>query len=410
MHKIAGYLIRYHRNKQAISQEGLCKGICVVSYLSKIEQGLVQPSTEIIKQLFQRLSLTYFDDPKQLREARSLLDSFFEKLDMRQQPQEEFQKLKKLEKSLLCSPLCVDVLLANAFMLGFEQLTESLKDNIKEYAKNLHSLKGIMNEQQLFLYYMFFGCLVYEVGKESIQSLKKAGMYQQSSHQQFHLGYQYYYLGKQSKAVECYGKAYYLASEEGNAPLMMEAALHLGNCYCMYQRDQELMYKYYHRCIKLAKVIGKEEIQAVVYYNIGSSFLSWGMLEEAKSYLERSVVYLNDNDDERVLYYQKLALVYCEMEADEKMKKALAQAKHEMHQQTSDLFRYMQIFVELHCEETTRYQKEYVEALEHICFKEDMISYGFRNFHIPYLICAYKKQRRYKEALQLKEEIDCKFS
>ena len=134
------------------------------------------------------------------------------------------------------------------------------------------------------------------------------------------------------------------------------------------------------------------------------------MLEEAKSYLERSVVYLNDNDDERVLYYQKLALVYCEMEADEKMKKALAQAKHEMHQQTSDLFRYMQIFVELHCEETTRYQKEYVEALEHICFKEDMISYGFRNFHIPYLICAYKKQRRYKEALQLKEETDCKFS
>lgn len=101
MHKIAGYLIRYHRNKQAISQEGLCKGICVVSYLSKIEQGLVQPSTEIIKQLFQRLSLTYFDDPKQLREARSLLDSFFEKLDMRQQPQEEFQKLKKARKILI---------------------------------------------------------------------------------------------------------------------------------------------------------------------------------------------------------------------------------------------------------------------------------------------------------------------
>lgn len=48
MDAIVGYLIRQKRLEQNISQEGLCKGICVVSYLSKIEQGLVNPSTEII--------------------------------------------------------------------------------------------------------------------------------------------------------------------------------------------------------------------------------------------------------------------------------------------------------------------------------------------------------------------------
>ena len=43
---ITGFLIRYHRLKQNISQEGLCKGICVVSYLSKIEQGIVCASDD----------------------------------------------------------------------------------------------------------------------------------------------------------------------------------------------------------------------------------------------------------------------------------------------------------------------------------------------------------------------------
>lgn len=34
-----GAFIRRERLKQNFSQEGLCRGICVVSYLSKMEQG-----------------------------------------------------------------------------------------------------------------------------------------------------------------------------------------------------------------------------------------------------------------------------------------------------------------------------------------------------------------------------------
>ena len=43
---IAGLLIRQARLGRDWSQEGLCRGICAPSYLSKIEQGKAAPSPE----------------------------------------------------------------------------------------------------------------------------------------------------------------------------------------------------------------------------------------------------------------------------------------------------------------------------------------------------------------------------
>ena len=44
---IAGLLIRQARLQRDWSQEGLCRGICAPSYLSKIEQGKAAPSPEV---------------------------------------------------------------------------------------------------------------------------------------------------------------------------------------------------------------------------------------------------------------------------------------------------------------------------------------------------------------------------
>ena len=54
MEQMVGYLIRSNRVKQKMSQEQLCKGVCAVSYLSKIEAGTAEPNEEILKQLFER--------------------------------------------------------------------------------------------------------------------------------------------------------------------------------------------------------------------------------------------------------------------------------------------------------------------------------------------------------------------
>ena len=59
---IAGLLIRRERLARAWSQEGLCRGICGTSYLSKIEQGKAAASEEVLALLFARLGLSWTDD------------------------------------------------------------------------------------------------------------------------------------------------------------------------------------------------------------------------------------------------------------------------------------------------------------------------------------------------------------
>lgn len=77
MTKLTGFLIRKNRIEQNYSQEGLCKGICVVSYLSKIEQGLVNPSEEIVAKLFERLKISFVFDEAEIVSGRNMLDDFF---------------------------------------------------------------------------------------------------------------------------------------------------------------------------------------------------------------------------------------------------------------------------------------------------------------------------------------------
>ena len=55
----AGALIRRLRLERNFSQEGLAKGICAASYLSKIEQGQVEAGAEIIDRLFEVLGVSY---------------------------------------------------------------------------------------------------------------------------------------------------------------------------------------------------------------------------------------------------------------------------------------------------------------------------------------------------------------
>ena len=75
-----GAVIRRERLRRSWSQEGLCRGICAVSYLSKIEQGKTAVSPEILQMLFARLKLPWYDDPETMAAAQSLVERCYEAL------------------------------------------------------------------------------------------------------------------------------------------------------------------------------------------------------------------------------------------------------------------------------------------------------------------------------------------
>ncbi len=69
MRKFLGALIRRERLWRNFSQEGLCRGVCAVSYLSKIEQGKVEAGEDILLPLLRRLGVDYETDPAFLARA-----------------------------------------------------------------------------------------------------------------------------------------------------------------------------------------------------------------------------------------------------------------------------------------------------------------------------------------------------
>ena len=56
--KNIGLILRQARLQQNIKQVNLAKGICSVSYLSKIENNQIQPNQEIVSELLKKLSMT----------------------------------------------------------------------------------------------------------------------------------------------------------------------------------------------------------------------------------------------------------------------------------------------------------------------------------------------------------------
>ena len=80
MENFVGLLIRRERLEKDYSQEGLCRGICAVSYLSKIEQGKAQARDDVVVPLLARLGIDFETDPEFLARGGALVASLYEKL------------------------------------------------------------------------------------------------------------------------------------------------------------------------------------------------------------------------------------------------------------------------------------------------------------------------------------------
>lgn len=110
MSAYTGYLIRRERLNQNLSQEGLSRGICAPSYLSKIEAGQVEPRREIVDRLFGALGVEFIRDEALLREAQRQLEAYFFHIDAggRCEAAETFlmeqgERLERSEFALSCA-------------------------------------------------------------------------------------------------------------------------------------------------------------------------------------------------------------------------------------------------------------------------------------------------------------------
>lgn len=387
MKSFIGTFIKRERLKHNYSQEGLCRGICVVSYLSKIEQGKAEAGEEIISALLKRLGIIYETEGAFLKEAERRIELLYEKLYEGTLKQEDVVVLQKEQERYLASEYMLDAMLFTSLFSDNDK-TAQKADGLEEYT-------ACMNQRQYELY-LYSTCEEHPEHLELLMKLNPNGCYLNAA------GVFYWKEGKYVKAVEILNRAYQVSCEEGTVEHMLFAQIMLGNCYSSMEH-KELMLKHYMIAKRLAKALQKQEDLSTITYNIASSLLEWNQAEEALEYFEEC-------SRRDTLFYHKYAI--CMERLGHKKK---AEEMLRIGYGTEDI-KSQPIFGEMY--DLVGYRLKYEDYLAHpeyekmlracMAHMREQFPKGYEQFHVPYLIEILEYQRKYKEICSLMKEFPLK--
>ena len=375
--KMMGMRIRKERIKRNWSQSGLCYGICAVSYLSKIEQGKMEVSEEILKLLLKRLDLPWIDD-KETEALENFVESQYEFLFTH--PIEEFlkQKEKFQEKQEM---LYASLLLADACIL--EAVYENSSDEIEE------GMERFLDSRQLAVLRM-----LQERVDEAIALLPIPFFYMRAGEILYETGRNY------ASAISYLQMGYNLAAQEGMAGLMLHCRVIMGNCYSN-QQDLENMEKEYLIASRLASALHQTEMLRAIDYNRASTWVALGEYEKAYDYFSKV-------EEPAVLDLHKLAICCeeCRWKAEgiEAVNRAEIMAKSgEGSEEEKQLELEMCRLVRYRLEHENYLKEDVYEKLLFHCFEETKarLPVGFAVFHVPYVLEWYTDRRQYKQAYEM---------
>lgn len=376
---IAGLLIRRERLARMWSQEGLCRGICGTSYLSKIEQGKAEASAEILTLLFARLGLSWTEDETLRAQTEACMEALF--AGNAAAFAAAFAPLRAEERALLCSPCAPDYLLLRSLAAKTDAERRPLDAEFLPF----------LDRRQLALQRVLEG------------RHEEAALLYPAPAIRLWQGSQLYALGRYTAATEVLRAAYDAAAAEGYAHLMMSCRVYLGNC-CSDSGDLEQMRQHYAVARRLAEALGDGETLATIRYNTAATKIECGDFAAAYAYFAAL-------EEPGALALHKLA-VCCEAlgRRDEALA-ALSRAEallrsgeaHEPERQILALVRYR-------LEHPDSLHDERYGAMLTDCFAllRRERGAGYARFHLPWMLAWYKANRRYREACALLEDFPVK--
>ena len=340
-----GNLLRMERVRQGKGQKEICYGICVTSYLCKIEKGQVKADEAIIKKLFKQLGIDYCQDEQLLEEASTLIKQYYEQVHYNL-PRTAFEGLKQLEDRLKYSPLGLDYRL----ICGMQG--EAVYEIVK-------SCEGCMTDEQLGIFYLLTP--TDRPWEELLEAYEKAYKLLGTSASYYNIMIALLQLG-------CYAEIHRrakicreLAIEEGNTYILAATFLMQGHAYAVLDLD-EFMMEYYERGLRLLQNtnwIEDKELESV-YYNMGSVFVTTKDYQKALEYLDKVTV-------ETFMLCQKKALVHIRTGNVEEAQIYLEKMKDYLNE-GEDAKVYSVMYEEAVMEQKKDYLKDpaYLEILERL--------------------------------------------
>ena len=366
-----GNLILRERLARSWSQAGLCKDICTVSYLSKIETGKAQPSADVLRLLLARLGL-HTDPALEAAGARCAEDGY-ERLFTGRLGELAAALPAASDETYRATAAWTDLLLLRQFDTDGGALDAGLEAG--------------MTPRQLAMQRLLQGRW-----DEALALLPNAFCH-------WRIGVSAYEAGCYEDAVEHLQAGYDLAARDGAARLMLLCRAYMGNCYCN-RRDIERMRPHYTAARRLAQALGEQELLDSIAYNTAAVQIERGQFEEAYGYFSA----LNDPG---VLALHKLAICCEKTGRTAEAYAALERAEAaETAEQRSEAVEKMLAVVRFRLAHPDYLHCDAYGTLLLDCFAccRTRLPQGYAAFHLPWVVEWYTAARQYKKVCELLTE------
>lgn len=382
--KVTGFIIRRERMRRDWSQDGLCRGICAASYLSKIEQGRVEASEDILRLLYERLELPWYGGESAMSGLSERLDELYELAYSGEFEvlREKISALAPENAALLQSPAAPDIAVLDAAAnwrggtdagvdAGMEQHLSPRGLALLRLMQDRDAEAAAICPSALCSYWA--GVAQYESGRSC------------------------------TAAVENLQRAYSLAAGEGRARLMMLSRAYIGNCYCN-QLDVENMEAHYTVAERLATALHDAGMLASIRYNRAATALETGDYESAYRYFSAL-------EEPTAMALHKLAICCEKLGRRDEAFSALnrAAAVKDTHM-PAGLAEEMLSLVRRRLENPDYLRDADYGAALLDCFERCRreLPIGYAGFHLPWLLEWYTANRQYKLAYELMNEFPIK--
>lgn len=404
---VAGILLRMERLRQEKGQKEVCHGICVPSYLSKIEHGTVAPDEAILGQLCSRLGVHYERDEAIRSLCREKTQEYFYRLSYGLDKRAVYGELAGRAEALEFGEFTIDWLLIQ----GMEAVWENQGAKCSGIMERLLALEEGMDEKQEGWYQILRCSRMQHTtpgnGVENAQ--RKAAMVAAAKKACDRLGNAFalqeycsacLFAGNYAAIHQMESRMMALAVEEGNTYCLAGYFFYKGSAYACLNLE-ELMMDSYERSMRLLQNTGWEEMRSTLNYNIGATLISQRKYDEALRYLDQVSPPDFPLEQKKALAWIRKGCPDRAQEFLEKAEKLLLEADSPLQ---SDQLKLAEARFE--CREGFLDNPEYLELLEKLLKALEKEShFGHLYFYQDMMIAACRRQRRYKQALEFQQQL-----
>lgn len=394
--KILGSIIKMNRLHQNMSQKALSDGICVSSYLSRIENAEIIPSEQVISELFEALAIHYNDSDTFIEEGKILLNHFLEELMFNEfsSSKQIFEQIEAMSDLFRHSPLIIDYYIV---CLAF-YCTRKERNIFESTRSLLESVETLMTNDQRFKYYLYYGidhAKVYKDYNGSLALLNRAKSFDSNGHLYYWLASAYLELSNYIKAFEMFSNALDKYVEEANILSIIGTYEMLGLTHYRSGHYEDGI-QYFERGIKLAKKIESKPYVAAFMSNI-----AWGKLNagDYQGALAFDINELQRFTTEFSIHYAITAF-FANLEIENPM--SISELLPEFANDTTVFMRYFEEIM-VH-PDVIHWSEKLIDnevMLKRLIETTEPLNFELTKYLKHMMIRFYKNKRKYKEALEM---------